>query len=228
MRHLARAAVVRHAVAIAAPIAALCVVPSSAPIAALAATMAAFLLTHDLAHGALGLSRRTNDLAIAIGGLLMATSGHGLRLMHLRHHADPEGDDDLEGISARLPPLHALAIAPWLYVRLVVCAWRTATPRDRAWQCIEHIAVAATAVAAVLGARPLQIYVATALALQLLTPFWAGHVPHRPPAWMLAIARPLARLGSLTMTTFAVHRAHHRQPKVPIYQLRAAALPPYR
>lgn len=200
--------------------------PRIAPLAAIAMYVGLFTLTHELAHGALGLSRRRNALALAVAGICMATSGHALRLMHLRHHADPLGDGDLEGRSARLPAWQALVAAPALCVVLVVAAWRTATARDRRWQRAEYagIAIFATAVLAA-GPHALQIYLLAAVAAQALAPFWAGHLPHRTPPWLHAVASRFSRAGSMTMRTLVVHDEHHRRPKLPTRLLDNPARP---
>jgi fatty acid desaturase len=179
-----------------------------------------FMLTHELAHGSLGLPRWANELALAVTGLAMATSGHALRTMHLHHHAHPFADDDLEGFPARLPAHRALITAPPRAVILVRTAWRTAIPRDRRWQAAEHAGVALFA-AAMLTAGPsgLQLYVAIAITAQLLAPFWAGHLIHHPPPRLVAIARPLARAGSLTARSLLVHDAHHANPTQPTVTL---------
>jgi fatty acid desaturase len=219
-RRLAIAAQLLRIVAPATVLFACTLAPIVALIAAAAIYVGVFTLTHDLAHGALGLPRRRNDLALAVAGVCMATSGHGLRLMHLRHHADPLGDGDLEGRSARMPACGALLAAPVLSLRLVIAAWRTATPRDRRWQRAEYAALAGLAAAAAAsGCHALQLYLIVGLAAQLLAPFWAGHLPHRTPAWLLALARRLSRAGSMTMRTLVVHDAHHRRPKLPTYAL---------
>lgn len=215
-----RLALVSHGVRIAAPAVALFVCPTLAPFVAVAAYFGWFTLTHELAHGALRLSRRHNELALALAGICMITSGHGLRLMHLRHHAQPLTDGDLEGRSARMPAWRALLAAPWLSGLLVVTAWRTATARDRRWQRAEYLVLAALAILVIaIGPRALQRYLAVGVAAQLLAPFWAGHLPHRTPAWLLGLARQLARAGSMTMRTLVVHDAHHRQPKLPTHAL---------
>lgn len=211
-----RPALVRHLLGIAAPVIALFAFPSIAPLAALAVFLGTFMLAHELAHGALGLPKRRNELALAIAGVCMATSGHALRLMHLRHHADPLGHGDLEGRTARMSPWRALAAAPRMSVVLVITAWRTATARDRRWQRAEHAAVMILAAVVIAwGPRVLQLYLYAALASQALAPFWAGHLPHRSPPWLLALARRLASAGSLAMTTLVVHDEHHRRPKLP-------------
>jgi len=218
-----RRAVVAQLARIAVPAALLIALPALPTILAIglagAVYLGVFTLAHELAHGALGLRRQRNDLALALAGACMATSGHGLRLMHLRHHAQPLSDGDLEGRSARMPAWQALLAAPALAVLLVVTAWRTASARDRRWQRVEYAALAALAITAAGAPRALQLYLAVALAAQLLAPFWAGHLPHRTPAWLLAIARRLARAGSMTMLTLVVHDDHHRRPKLPTYLL---------
>jgi fatty acid desaturase len=209
-----------HLLRIAIPLLLLLAFPAIAPVAAIALYLGAFTLTHELAHGALDLPRRRNELALAIAGVCMATSGHALRLMHLRHHADPLGDRDLEGRSARMPAWQALAAAPGLCVLLVVAAWRTATARDRRWQRLEYLTVAVlTGVVLAVGPRALHVYLLAAIAAQALAPFWAGHLPHRTPRWLHALASRLARAGSMTMRTLVVHDAHHRRPKLPTRQL---------
>jgi fatty acid desaturase len=219
-RRLAIAAQLIRIVAPATILFACSLAPTVALTAAAAMYVGMFTLTHELAHGALGLPRRRNDLALAVAGVCMATSGHGLRLMHLRHHADPLGDGDLEGRAARMPAYRALLTAPALSLQLVVAAWRTATARDRRWQRAEYAALAALAGLAVAsGCHALQCYLVVGVAAQLLAPFWAGHLPHRTPAWLLALARWLSRAGSMTMRTLVVHDAHHRRPKLPTYAL---------
>jgi fatty acid desaturase len=84
-----------HLLRLAVAAAALVLLPPAwrAPLAA-AVFLAAFCLAHDLAHGALRLPRRANELALSLAGLAMLTSGHAMRVAHLRHHAAPLGHDD--------------------------------------------------------------------------------------------------------------------------------------
>ncbi len=66
------------------------------------------------------------------------------------------------------------------------------------------------------------MYALTALAMQLLAPWWAGHIPHRA-RWLIALAARLAILRSPTLASLAYHELHHRRPKLPTWQLRASA-----
>jgi len=215
--------IVAHVARIASSLALLVVVPALAPLAALAAFLAIFALVHDLAHGALGLPKLANDLALAIAGVLIATTGHGLRVAHLRHHARPMADDDLEGAAAHVPLWRAALAAPGLALRLHASGWREAPRRARRWQRVEYLAVIALVGAAALGPHALRVLVAVAVAMQLTAPVWAGHVPHRPPRWLLAIARRLAFTRSPTVISLLHHDLHHRLPRVPVGALSAAA-----
>ncbi len=202
-------------------LAALALVPSLAPVAALGVFMLAFAITHDAAHGALGLSRRATDIALAIGGVAIGTSGHALRVMHMRHHARELAPDDLEGAAARMTGWQALVHAPRLAIALHVAAWRTG--RQRRWQLVEYTALAALIAVAAFGPRPLAIYTAVALGMQLVAPWWAGHLPHRSET-LIALARRLAVTGSPTLAGLAFHELHHRRPKLPTWRLHAASI----
>jgi hypothetical protein len=108
---------------------------------------------------------------------------------------------------------------------LVVSAWRTATARDRRWQRAEYAAIAILAAAVLaVGLHALRLYLLTAVAAQALAPFWAGHLPHRTPRWLHALAVRLARAGSMTMRTLVVHDDHHRRPRLPTRRLQAPAI----
>jgi fatty acid desaturase len=192
-----------------------------APFAALAVFMLAFAVTHDAAHGALGLPRRATNVVLAVGGVAIGTSGHALRLMHMRHHAHELAPDDLEGAAARMTFWQALAHAPRLSLALHVAAWRTG--RQRSWQVIEYLGLAAVIAAAGFGPRPLAIYAAVALGMQVLAPWWAGHIPHRSEI-LIALARRLAVTGSPTLASLAHHDLHHRRPKLPTWRLQAASI----
>ena len=101
----------------------------TALLGALALHLAAFAFTHDLAHGALGLPRRFNELALSLAALPMLVAGHGMRLMHLRHHARPLDKDDLEGVGATVPLWRALLGGPLNTAQYRVEAFRVAAPQ---------------------------------------------------------------------------------------------------
>ena len=49
--------------------------------------------------------------------MVMGNSGHGMRKLHLRHHARPLAADDIEGEGATVPALKALALGATNAVR---------------------------------------------------------------------------------------------------------------
>ena len=214
--HLARVGLSAMALAIAARADAILL---AAP-ASVALFFASFALMHDVAHGALGLPRRANEIALAAAGALMLMSGHALRLMHLRHHARPLADGDLEGAPARLSLGRAARCAPIAAIELRVGAFRAAKARGRAWQAAETLLNAACLAWLLASGRPaLLAWAASAVALQLSMSVWAAHIPHNAPAWLLGAARSLAFTRSPVALSLAFHELHHRRPDLPCSRL---------
>jgi fatty acid desaturase len=184
----------------------------------------AFALVHDLAHGALLLPRRANEVALGLAGVLLLLSGHALRGTHLVHHARPLADDDLEGLPARGGFWQALAAGPGAALALRREAFRRAGRRGRALQAIETLAGAALVAAAIAsGKAALVTYVVIALLGQATMSVWAAYVPHNTPAWLSAAAARLACTGSPTMLALAYHDLHHARPGIPCRLLGRAA-----
>jgi hypothetical protein len=75
----------------------------------------------------------------------------------------------------------------------------------------------------VLFGEPGAIYAATSVALQLTMPLWAGHIPHRAPASIVALARRFAFTRSAVLVSLAYHELHHAIPRVPTAELPSVA-----
>ncbi|XYI03536.1 fatty acid desaturase [Sorangium sp. So ce1128] len=181
---------------------------------------AAFALMHDVAHGALRLPRRANEIALTLSAALMLMSGHALRIMHLRHHARPLAPDDIEGAPARLPLLRALLGAPLAAVALRAEAFRAAGPSGRRHQLAEAALNLASLALLLASRQPALLAVAaTAASLQLTMAVWAAYIPHNAPAWMLAAARRLAFTRSPIALSLGYHERHHRIPSLPCSRL---------
>lgn len=90
------------------------------------ATVSTIALMHDLLHGSLGLSRRVNDVLLAVSAAVLLESGHALQRTHRRHHRwFPDLDRDPEAAFAcRGGVLRALAEGPVYRYRLWWWAWR--------------------------------------------------------------------------------------------------------
>jgi fatty acid desaturase len=195
-----------------------------APAVALAAAMALYLgtfsFTHDTMHGALRLSKRATDFWLFVGGALMGLSGHGMRLLHLRHHARPLAADDIEGAGARLSLLGALCEGPFNIARYRVESFKAANARERRFQIAETLVTVALTVAALLSRSVAGAAWASVNALMQLTlAAWASNLPHNPPRWLRAVALKFAWTKSPVVLSFAFHHAHHARPKVPCAEL---------
>src|SRR5271163_3025513 len=64
--------------------------------------VAVVTVTHDVVHGALGLSRRQTEWALFVMGAILLESGHAYRVTHFRHHTVFPEPDDPEGDPARM------------------------------------------------------------------------------------------------------------------------------
>jgi fatty acid desaturase len=150
----------------------------------------------------------------------MLVSGHSMRLMHLRHHARPLADDDLEGQGALRSFLGALAAGPANALALRLESWRVGNASQRRWMLAETVTSLLLLTAAVaVGPMAFKVWAATCVTMQLTASAWASHLPHHPPAVLRRIALALAWTGSATMLSFAFHAAHHAAPKVPCRNL---------
>jgi len=205
---------VRHAIAVAILIAG----AHHAPVAlvgALALHLAAFALTHELAHGALGVPRRLNEFALSFAALPMLVAGHGMRLMHLRHHARPLASDDLEGVGATMPLWRAVLAGPMNAAQYRTEAFRVGT--HRAWLIAETaVAMALTALALISRTTLGAAWVVVNVVLQLTASAWASNLPHRPPPLFVKIARHLEWTRSAVVASFLHHELHHRFPSLPL------------
>jgi fatty acid desaturase len=198
--------------------------PALALAMALALYLAAFSYTHDVMHGALGLSKRATDFWLFVGGWVMGLTGHGMRILHLRHHARPLADDDVEGYGARLSLLGALGAGPMNIAHYRREALRAANARGRRFQIAETVAaVVATLLALASRSVAGAAWVTVNAVMQLTLAAWASNLPHRPPRFLRAIALKLAWTKSPAVMSFAFHHAHHTHPKIRCAELAAHA-----
>ena len=179
-----------------------------------------FALMHDVAHGALLLPRRANEIALALSGALLLMSGHALRHGHLAHHARPLADDDLEGRPARFTFWQALAGGPRAALALRLHAFARAGRRGRAWQAVETVAdVLLSGALLASGRAPLVTYALCAILAQATMGVWAAYIPHNAPAWLTRLAARLTWTGSPTVLSLVHHGLHHARPEVPCRRL---------
>ncbi|MCA2977328.1 MAG: fatty acid desaturase [Myxococcaceae bacterium] len=184
--------------------------------------LAGFALTHDLAHGALGLPPRLNDVALAAAALTNLLPGHAMRRLHARHHARPLADDDVEGEGARRSWWGALCIGPRNALRYRLEGLTGTHGAERAWVIAETALGLALAFAALESHAPAALtWLGACLFLQATMALWASHLPHRPPPLLVRLARHLTWTRSAVVASFLHHDAHHRRPWVPCGELGA-------
>ncbi|HYE07423.1 MAG TPA: fatty acid desaturase [Planctomycetota bacterium] len=193
-----------------------------------ASCLAGFVLMHDAMHAALGLSRRANHVVMALSGLLLLKSGHGIQVTHLRHHARCLEADDPEGGCANWTLGRVIVDGPWHILALRWWSLR-ASPRTRWWQIAETAATVAIVGAAAwswiaAGSLVGIAYWGVAAALSATMPLWAAYIPHhlapRHPA--IRTAATVARCWTPLVSSFAYHHVHHADPRIPTALLPAA------
>lgn len=182
---------------------------------------AAFSFFHDCAHGALCLPNRVNDVVLFLTSGPLFFSAHGQRQLHLRHHARPLADDDMEGEGALASLPMALVTAPAASFRMRVASFFAANARVKPWIVVENALNVALVVWAVRsGKLGIQVAMVTMLGLQLTMNAWASHVPHRAPRWLLQLAARFAWTHSPVVLSLVYHLEHHAHPRVPCMDLR--------
>jgi hypothetical protein len=148
-------------------------------------------------------------------------SAHGQRQLHLRHHARPLADDDMEGEGALMNLVVAAVSGPVASLRMRIAAFKVVNARVRPWLVAENALDVAVVLAVIsAGDAALDVALAVAVALQLTMNAWASHVPHRAPRWLLAAAAKLAWTHSPVVLSLVYHLEHHAHPRVPCMYLK--------
>ncbi len=188
--------------------------------------VAVVTVTHDVVHGALGLSRRQTEMALFAMGAVLLESGHAYRATHLRHHRVFPGRDDPEGDPARQTLVRAVLWAPWFLPRLWCWAYARAKPGgdQRRWLVVEAAwALAVPAVGLWLLPRTpaVVVYATLAIAGSWVYPLLTVHLPHRHYG-----ATPLTQTHTLRgriipalFLELTYHLEHHLYPEVPSHHL---------
>lgn len=103
--------------------------------------MAGLRQTHDGFHAKLGLSVIWTNAFLFLFSLLMAIPLHAVRWIHVRHHANPLGEKDIEGMCATMRWWQALAVGPYFPIRMIVVALARSSSATRIWIVAEMVAI---------------------------------------------------------------------------------------
>ncbi|AKU93946.1 hypothetical protein AKJ09_00610 [Labilithrix luteola] len=182
-----------------------------------------FAFAHDAMHRVLGLPRWLNELALTLGAVLMGMSGSAARVLHLVHHARPGAPDDVEGRALRVSWLSAALASPASYLALPFVAFARSRAGLRRRQLVEWaLVVAFLATSLRMGGAP-RAYALICILAQSTVPLWAGRLPHRAPAHLLAFARRLTWTRSPLVLSFVFHDEHHARANGSVFDLGASA-----
>jgi fatty acid desaturase len=183
-------------------------------------------VTHDVVHGALGLTPRQSEWWLFLLGAVLLESGHAYRATHHQHHRVFPGPDDPEGDPARMRFWAAVLWGPLFLPRLWLWAFRRSRGRadQQRWLLTEAIwavgfPVAATALWPV--TRGPTAYAALAILGSWVYPLLTVHLPHHGYG-----DTPLTHTGTLRgviiprlFLELTYHLEHHLYPTVPSHHL---------
>jgi len=178
---------------------------------------------HNAQHYALGLPRVATDGVMLALSIAMLGSMHAVQTNHLRHHRFCLEEEDVEGMSARMPAWRAIALGPLFPLRLHRQALAVASIRQRRWI---HAELAANVVWIVVALGLLEVtwlryHVAAMAAGQCLTAFFAVWTVHHGCERLRGpIARTIrGRVKALISYDMFFHVEHHLYPAVPTCRL---------
>lgn len=194
----------------------------------LPATGAAFMmfltalrLNHEAIHGNLGFSPRGHRLVIHALSLLMLGSNSAVAANHLHHHRHIGRPDDLEGKAGTMSAWRVLLYGPVFPVEMHRAAWGSGNRALRRRMAIDlalNLALVGTAVAS--RSSVLAFHIATMVAAQCLTAFFAVWITHHDCPDGGAIARTQrSRIVNLLSYNMFFHLEHHLFPGVPVKRL---------
>jgi beta-carotene hydroxylase len=187
--------------------------------------VAVVTVTHDVAHGSLGLGRRQTDWALFLTGALLLESGHAYRLTHRQHHRVFPGPDDPEGDPARMSLVRAIVWGPVFLPRLWYWAYRradsTATRRWLLAEAFTAAAIPALGIALRHNHPALLLYCALAIVGSWVYPLLTVHLPHHDygvsPLTQTSTLR--GRIIPAVFLELTYHLEHHLYPQVPAHHL---------
>jgi len=146
----------------------------------------------------------------------MLSSGHGVAETHRVHHRKPLSEGDAEGRAARRTLAGAILHAPADALAARWAGLMLARGRTRLLVAAENVASLLLAVLLAFDVVPGgQVHLAVCVVAAITIGLWASWIPHHAPAWLLALARPVARAPSLAARSLVHHDLHHARPDVP-------------
>jgi beta-carotene hydroxylase len=188
--------------------------------------VAVVTVTHDVVHGALGLTPRQTEWALFVFGAVLLESGHAYRTTHLQHHRVFPGPDDPEGDPARMGFWTAVLHGPLFLPRLWLWAYHRnrGRPVQRRWLVAEAAWALALPVAGVClwpWTSAALLYCVLAIAGSWVYPLLTVHLPHHDygPTPLTQTATLRGRVIPALFLELTYHLEHHLYPAVPSHHL---------
>ncbi|HUB26014.1 MAG TPA: fatty acid desaturase [Tepidisphaeraceae bacterium] len=195
------------------------------PIVVFLIFVAVVTVTHDVAHGSLGLGRWQTEWALFIFGALLLESGHAYRLTHRQHHRVFPGPDDPEGDPARMSLVRAIFWGPMFLPRLWIWAFgRARSISARCWLLAEAMVALAVPIIGILCVRQfpaMLIYCILAIIGSWVYPLLTVHLPHHDygPTSLTQTSTLRGRIIPALFLELTYHLEHHLYPQVPAHHL---------
>ena len=181
---------------------------------------------HNGDHLALGLTKRQTDWFLFVMSIVILGANHAIKYNHILHHRHCLEAEDIEGRSAEMSALGALAYGPLFPIQLHIKAL-TKAPRDiKAWVIAELVANAMWIglVLFVFDVPALVYHVVAMAAAQCLTSFFCVWTVHNHAGQTYYPARTLrGRIANAVSYNMFLHTEHHLFPAVPTRKLHVLA-----
>lgn len=177
--------------------------------------------SHNAQHSCLGIGRLGHDLMLMVLSVLMLSSMHAVRVVHLHHHRHCLDEHDEEARHANWPWYKVLALGPWLSVLQHRNGIVLGDSAHRRWIIAEiGLCVGVVLIAAIAGPAWLGWHVTAMLTGECLAGFFAVWIVHRGCDEHHQIARTQRGwLKNLLSYSMFYHLEHHLWPAVPTCHL---------
>ena len=183
-------------------------------------------LSHNAQHNLVGIGRRGDDAILLWLSLVMLWPNHAVKFNHLQHHKYMLREQDIEGASARMSGLGALALGALFQPMLALNALRHGRRSMKLFVAAE-LSLNVVWIALVLFVfdwPALQYHVATMAVGHLFTAFFCVWSVHHHSAGHLYPARTQrGRLANMLSYNMFLHVEHHLFPAVPTCHLHRLA-----
>jgi beta-carotene hydroxylase len=195
------------------------------PVIVFSIFVAIVTVTHDVAHGSLGLTRRQTDWCLCVMGAVLLESGHAYRATHRQHHRVFPGPDDPEGDPARMSLVKALLWGLAFLPRLWWWAFRRSRSTvERRWLLLEAAWALLVPVAGILlwrRAPAVVVYAGLANVGSWVYPLLTVYLPHHDygPTPLTQTSTLRGRVVPALFLELTYHLEHHLYPQVPSHNL---------